>query len=80
MNNEELLQEINELIESEDGHAIEPEVLLIKSGLDSFGLTMVIISIDDKYELWSPKELEELDVTIITVQNIIDLVKEKHDC
>lgn len=79
MNDEEILEEINELIKSEEGNSISVEDLMTASEIDSFGLTMVVISLDDKYGIWTPKELENLDFAILTPKIIIQKIKENYD-
>ncbi len=74
-----LLEVINDLIEDEAGNAIGMDTLLTDSGLDSFGFTMVVISLDDKYSLWTPQELEALDYTVLTPRLLIDLMEKPND-
>lgn len=76
MNEALILEEINDFIIMEEGEAVEADNLLIDSGADSFGLTMVIVSIDDKYSIWTQEELDNLDIPTLTIQMIIDKIKE----
>lgn len=67
-----LLNEINELIESEYGESIEEHQKLIESGIDSFGLTMVLVELDQKYNIYPKEVFRNLVFEKITAKSVID--------
>lgn len=78
MKREELLAEINEVIEHEYGTAIDENATLASSGVDSFGLIMVVTTISDKYELYTSKEFKKLKFEELTAKDLIDRIE--HVC
>lgn len=78
MSRDELLNDINEkLIDEEAEHSIEECDSLVSSGIDSFGITMVIVSIDEEYEIYGQEEFKNIDFEHITAKEIIDKIKAK---
>jgi hypothetical protein len=73
---EKLLEEINELIEEEHGEPITADDTIMSSGVDSFGITMIIMAINDKYNLWDKKELGKVNYPNITPRDIQGLLDE----
>ena len=71
MNKESILAYINELIEEEHGEPITYEDTLISSGVDSFGLTMVLVGVDHKYNIYPKDVFASLDFAKITANDII---------
>ena len=74
---ETILEELNEIIEEEDGVATEDENALFKDlGLDSFGSTMFFLEVDDRYDYFKGKSKEEfmksVDWQNLRVKDIID--------
>lgn len=67
-----LLNEINELIENEYGEPIEEHQKLIESGIDSFGLTMVVVELDQKYSIYPKEVFRNLAFEKITAESVID--------
>lgn len=79
MNEEDVLHELNELIEEEHGTAIQIHDRVIDSGVDSFGITMVFVAIDNKYEVYGKEEFRKIDFSRITAKEVIEKVLDKHD-
>lgn len=77
MNRSTLLNEINELIESEMGTPITEEDKIIDSGIDSFGMSMVILELNGKYGVYNQTEFENLDFANLTMADAIDRVLEE---
>lgn len=72
-----LLEEINELLEDEHAEPIEADQALASSEVDSFGLTMVLMAIGEKYKLWQDaKEFGKIDFKNITPNDIQRLIDE----
>lgn len=71
-----LLKEINELLKEEHGNPITEIDRLVDSGIDSFGLTMVLLTLDQKYNLYTKEEFSKLDFENILAQDIIDRIQE----
>lgn len=75
MNREKILSYINEVIIDEEGKPVTEDNLLIDSEADSFGISMILISIDDRFNIWTQEEMEAMDVTTLTVKEILDKVE-----
>lgn len=74
---ESILEELNEIIEEEDGVATEDEDTLFKDlGLDSFGSTMFFLEVDDRYNYFKGQTKEEFMKSVnwqnLRVKDIID--------
>lgn len=74
MTREDILDTINELIEEEHGNAVGPEDTVISSGIDSFGITMVFVELNNKYNVYGKDEFKDIDFENITAGDIIDRV------
>lgn len=74
MNKEELLEYINGLLEEEHGNLIGYTDTLVSSGIDSFGLTMVLISIDNKYKIYPKEVFATLNFAELTANDVIEKV------
>lgn len=77
MTEQEILDELNEIIETEDGNSINAEDFVGSSGIDSFGFSMFIIEVDERYNIWTQQEVEDMDYKNLTMQMVIDRIKEK---
>ena len=72
-----LLEEINELLEEEHAESIEAEQAISSSGVDSFGLTMLLMTIGEKFKLWQEdRAFGEIDFENITPNDIQRLINE----
>ena len=74
MNRDTLLNEINDLIESEMGNRIEESDTIVSSEIDSLGLTIVLGTIGDKYGIYDNNEFKELDFSTLTAGDVIDRI------
>jgi acyl carrier protein len=73
----QILEFINEAIEDEHGEPATEDTKIIGTGLDSFGITMVLLAVDQKYDVYSKEEFSNLDIPNLVVRDIIDKVMEK---
>lgn len=65
-----ILSEINELIEEEHGTPIIAEQAIVESGVDSFGLLMILNTINIKYSVWTNEEFAKIDFSKISPLDI----------
>lgn len=77
MNKQELLDQVNGLIEDEGGFTISSDLPISSSGIDSFGMTMVLLEISNTYRLWDEKEFSNIDFVGITVDDIYEMIMSK---
>lgn len=76
MNREEVLSYINKLIKSENGNPIQEEDLVVSSGLDSLGVTIVFMELDGRFHIYPKEVFETMDFSVVTSKDIIDKVME----
>lgn len=74
---EEILEFINETIENEHGERLTEENLLLDSGIDSFGIAMVFLELDGKYNAFPKTKFNSLKFESLKVKDIIDMVQTK---
>lgn len=79
MTRQEVADFVNELIVEEHGDEITEETKLVDSGVDSFGLTMILVSVDAEYDVYPKDVFKEIDFANITLGKIIDDVLAKHE-
>ena len=73
MSREENLAWLNELLEEEHGMALVEGDKLIDSEIDSFGITMVLLTMDQKFgEKFNDKWLKSIVIEELTVTQILD--------
>lgn len=77
LSRESLIEELNEIIEENDGVMIEDEdVLFSELGLDSFGATIFFLELDDRYNYCEAENREDFmkntDWKRLKVKTIID--------
>lgn len=77
MTEQKIIDELNKIIEIEDGNSINPEDLISSSEIDSFGFSMFIIEVNERYNIWTQQEVEDMDYKNLTIQMVIDRIKEK---
>lgn len=65
-----ILSEMNELIEEEHGTPIIAEQAIVESGVDSFGLLMILNTINIKYSVWTNEEFAKIDFSKISPLDI----------
>lgn len=78
MTEETILARINELIEEENGEAIDANTPIIDSGVDSFGITMVFVELDTEYGVYPKEEFKNIQFETITPADVIDKVMSKY--
>lgn len=71
-----IVDRLNELIEEENGTAISSTQAIVESGIDSFGLIMVLNSIDEEYKVWTKEEFKELPFEKLTIQDIVNKIND----
>lgn len=75
MSREENLDWVNELIEEEHGTALTEDDKLIDSGADSFGITMVLLALDQRFEgKFDAKWIKSVNIDKLTVKEILDRI------
>ena len=74
-NTEEILEVINVAIREEHGNRLQLTDKLIDSGIDSFGITMVLLALDEKYAAFSSDWVGKTEIPSLTIQDLIDRVQ-----
>jgi len=75
---DEVLDVINEVIREERGKRVTLDSTLLDADLDSFGITMLFVRLDDEYEYFKKAGLSENDpfgeipYETITIREIVD--------
>ena len=69
-----ILELLNKAIREEHGRRLTLDSLLVDSEVDSFGVTMVILALDDNYKCFSSEWLKETPVEQLSVKQIVDRV------
>lgn len=77
MNRAELLEVINEIIETEHGVAVTENSLLEDAEIDSFAVLMVFLELDEKFEAFPKEKFETIEFKDLTIKDIIDIVEDK---
>lgn len=76
---EEITQFVNKLIRQEHGKAMRDRTdKLVDTGIDSFGITMVIIELEGKYGILTNEQLARVEIKDITLGDIIDMVLDEN--
>lgn len=71
----ELLDFINSSIEDEYGNSISVDDPIAGSGIDSFGVTMVLLEVNQKYPIWNSDEFGDIDFLHITPKDILGMIE-----
>jgi len=79
MDTTNLLEDINTAIEEEYGNSIDMDTPIVQSGIDSFGTTMVLLDISQKYGIWNSDEFGDINFAEITPKDIEDAIKNKNN-
>lgn len=74
---EEVLSIINDIIREEKGTRVTLESSLRDAALDSFGITMLFIALEDEYQYFSKAGIEEdpfkmIPYDTITIKEIVE--------
>jgi len=73
-----VMGELNKLIRSEAGKRVSIDQRFIESELDSFGITVVLMELDDKYKIFrdipvGKDPFETIDFKTFTVRQLVSL-------
>jgi len=80
MTRKDLLSEINEKLEEENANnVISENEALVASGVDSFGLTMTLVDISNKYDIYPKEEFRNINFQKITAKEVINKIMSKHE-
>ena len=75
----EITQFVNKVIRQEHGKAMRDRAdKLVDTGIDSFGITMVIIELEGKYGILTNEQLAGVEIKDITLGDIIDMVLDEN--
>ena len=69
------LDEINRLIRDEHGKRVKPSDKLVDSEVDSFGLTMVLLELDELYGCFGKEWFKETSIPDLTIQDMLDRIE-----
>ena len=75
----EITQFVNKVIRQEHGKAMRDKTdRLVDTGIDSFGITMVIIELEGKYGILTNEQLARVEIKELTLGDIIDMVLDEN--
>ena len=75
----EITQFVNKVIRQEHGKAMRDRAdKLVDTGIDSFGITMVIIELEGKYGILTNEQLARVEIKELTLGDIIDMVLDEN--
>lgn len=73
----EILEKINEVIDTEHGKAVGEDSLLIESGMDSFGYAIFWLSLDETLgKCFSTEEVSSFDYKTLKISQLIDRIEQ----
>ena len=76
---EEITQFVNRRIRHEHGKAMRDRTdKLVDTGIDSFGITMVILELEMEYGILTDEQLTTIEIKDITLGDIIDMVLDEN--
>ena len=76
---EEITQFVNRRIRHEHGKAMRDRTdKLVDTGIDSFGITMVILELENEYGILTDEQLTTIEIKDITLGDIIDMVLDEN--
>jgi len=70
----EIVDFINKTVREEHGNRITIDSKLIDCGVDSFGISMVLLALDEKYSRFSSEWLEKNSIEDLTIKTIVERV------
>ena len=66
---------INKVVREEHGMPMRTEEdKFVDTGCDSFGIVMVLLAIEDKYNVYSKEEMKGLVIEELTLGNMLDRI------
>lgn len=75
MTREEVTVYVNRIVREEHGMPMKvDEDKLIDTGVDSFGIVMVLLALEDKYGVYDKEELSKIVVEELTLGAIVNRV------
>ena len=76
---EEITQFVNKVIRQEHGKAMRDRAdKLVDTGIDSLGITIVILELETKYGILTDEQLTRIEIEDITLGDIIDMVLDEN--
>ena len=76
---EEIIQFVNKRIRQEHGKAMRDRAdKLVDTGIDSLGITIVILELESKYGILTDEQLTRIEIKDITLGDIIDMVLDEN--
>jgi len=79
MKKQEILNRINEIIIDEKGTELVPDGMFLDSNLDSLGITVALMIIDDEFSIFKGMSEEEafesLDIPNLTTRDLLNKCK-----
>ena len=75
----EITQFVNKVIRQEHGKAMRDRTdKLVDTGIDSLGITMVILELEMEYGILTDEQLTRIEIKDITLGDIIDMVLDEN--
>ena len=75
----EITQFVNKVIRQEHGKAMRDRAdKLVDTGIDSLGITIVILELETKYGILTDEQLTRIEIKDITLGDIIDMVLDEN--
>lgn len=71
---QDILDFINSKIREEHGRPVTIDDKLVDSEVDSFGITMVLLALDEEYHRFDPEWLKDTNIAELTVNEIVDRI------
>jgi hypothetical protein len=79
MNRQEILQFINDIIETEHGTAVTEDDFLTDANIDSFATVMLFLELEGNFNAFPKKKFSSLNFHKLTIKEIIDEVEKSID-
>ena len=75
----EITEFVNKRIRHEHGKAMRDRAdKLVDTGIDSFGITMVILELEMEYGILTDEQLARVEIEELTLGDIIDMVLDEN--
>ena len=76
MNREDIYEIIEEIVDDNDGAVEDGTQLLVHTGIDSFGVAMVLLELDNTFKCFSKEYETGIDLSNYSINDMIDRVEE----
>ena len=74
----EITQFVNKVIRREHGKAMRDRAdKLVDTGIDSFGIVMVLMGISNEYNVYNKDELSSMDIPSLTLGDMIKRIQDE---